>query len=59
MIIIPFNEPLIPGGARLAGSAGGAGVVAPPEERHQSDPKSLYNSRKSAFEQQDHLLTGP
>ena len=58
MTAIPFVEPLIPGGARLAGVVVGESVVVVPGERHQLDPKPLYNSTKSALEQQDHLSIG-
>ena len=42
------------------GVGGGGGVVGPggPEVRQKLEPKPLYNSAKSALEQQDHLLIG-
>ena len=45
----------------LGGGVGdGGGGVGPggPEERQKLEPKLLYNSAKSALEQQDHLSIG-
>ena len=45
----------------LGGGVGdGGGGVGPggPEERQKLEPKPLYNSAKSALEQQDHLSIG-